>query len=161
MKNNTKIALYIIGGLTLSVGGFLFYDKLKSNKKDGNVNEGGDETNTGGENNTNVDNTIVGDGSNFIPKFPLRDGSQGMTVYIVQSALIKLGQDITLNGVWDEKTYDGIYATDSWIFGFNTICNIGKSCPFVKSNYDKLLQSAYLKGFDYNKAVLEAKAFFK
>lgn len=157
MKKNLKIALYVIGGLTLSLGGFALYKKTKSNKKD----KGGANTAGSGETNTNVDDTIVGNGVGFTPKFPLQNGSEGITVYIVQSALIKLGQNISLTGKWNKETYDAVDDANIWVFGFGTICNFGGGCPFASNNYEKLLKKAVEVGFNFDETLVKAKLFFK
>jgi len=155
MKNNLKIGLYVVGGLTLTIGGLLAYDNFKKAKSNNTEPNKGEDT--------DVDSPINSYAldSGFNAELPIGTGSKGISVYVVQSALIKLGQNIPLNGIWDDKTFNAVSEVDGWGYGYNSVCSFTQRCTLSLDNYNELIKRAISKGLDYDKTVAKAKLYFK
>lgn len=153
MKEKT---LYIIGG---TLGGLVLtyfgYSLWKANKnkelaKRGEIIDTGDKTGTNDENTQSSDEPKESRDS-----FPMRAGTFGYKVSLLQSALNKLGASLTVDGKYGQKTYDAIgeHGELSW-FQWNNLCDFQaiEICYLSKENYDEILAEATKQGWKKEQA---------
>ena len=91
--------------------------------------------------------------------FPLRAGKYGYKVYLLQSALNKLGASLRLDGKFGQATYDAItdYG-DLPFYDWNFTCNFQyiELCVITKQKWDKILSNAKKQGWNEQQAKEDA-----
>jgi len=150
-----KKTLYIVGssamGIALAYFGYDLYRTNKS-KKDAIANKidvKGDEKGKVSE----------GQESSQAKKqskdgFPLKVGAYGFKVFLLQSALNKIGSSLTVDGKFGEKTYDEINVqTKQWNYG----CTFGSICGLDREEYIGILKKATSLGFRQKEVEILAK----
>ena len=76
--------------------------------------------------------------------FPLKVGSYGYKVFVLQSALNKLGASLDIDGKFGSKTYNAILDnTNEW----NLTCRLGNICGLDKEEFDTILKNAEKEGW--------------
>ena len=156
-----KKTLYIIGGSVFGVimGAFAF-KLIKANRDKQNA-QGGIVFDKGDDVGSVDDNTQSSEGSKESrDSFPLKVGSYGYRVSLLQSALNKLGASLTVDGKMGAKTYDAIgeHGGLSWYdwtsigFYVNTL---------NKEEYKEILENATKEGWSEEQAKGVASADWK
>lgn len=85
--------------------------------------------------------------------FPLKVGSYGYKVFMLQSALNKLGASLDIDGKFGTKTYEAILDhTDEW----NFTCRVGSLCGLDKDEFDNILKNAEKEGWQEQLTTVQA-----
>ena len=160
--------LYIVGGSVVGLLlGFMAYKLVRADKKRDRADVNDENLNIPDNESSNevvIDNLPTGQQSSQGAKpsddgFPMRAGKYGYKVYLLQSALNKLGASLTLDGKFGQATYDAI--TDygdlpfyDWNFG----CNFQyiELCVITKQKWDKILSNAKKQGWNEQQAKEDA-----
>ena len=158
-----KKTLYIIGGSVFGVimGAFAF-KLIKANRDKQNA-QGGIVFDKGDDVGSVDDNTQSSEGSKESrDSFPLKVGSYGYKVSLLQSALNTLGSSLTVDGKFGNKTYDAVgeHGELKW-YTWNYACEIGYWCPLPKDGYDDILSNASKEGWSEEQAKGVASADWK
>jgi len=148
--------LYIIGG---TVGGlaltYFVFSLLRANKNK-ILAEKGTSINTGSTTGGTDSNTQSSDErKESRDSFPMRAGSFGYKVSLLQSALNKLGASLTVDGKYGQKTYDAVgeFGELPW-YQWNAVCNlqIVEMCYLSKDDYLDILAEATKQGWKKEQA---------
>jgi len=149
MKEKT---LYIIGG---TIGGLVLtyfgYNLWKANKNK-QLAERGERLETGSTTGSTDSNTQSSDErKESRDSFPLKVGSYGYRVSLLQSALNKLGASLTVDGKMGAKTYDAIgeHGGLSWYDWTSLGLYYNK---LDKEEYKEILQNATNEGWSKEQA---------
>jgi len=149
MKEKT---LYIIGG---TIGGLVLtyfgYNLWKANKNK-QLAERGERLETGSTTGSTDSNTQSSDErKESRDSFPLKVGSYGYRVSLLQSALNKLGASLTVDGKMGAKTYDAIgeHGRLSWYDWTSLGLYYNK---LDKEEYKEILQNATNEGWSKEQA---------
>lgn len=161
---NKKNLYTIAGGLfgiTMGVFAFKIYrayqDKKKSNLASTTFSE---EQNTNTLINGNTQPSIGAKESK--DSLPLKVGSFGYKVSLLQSALNKLGASLTVDGKFGEETYNAIgkHGRLEW-YDWTYACNVGYWCELSQKRYNEILSNATKKGWSKEQAKVEANLNWK
>jgi len=145
-----KKTIYIVGGSVIGIVlAYLGYDLYRTNKSKNEAIE--NKTDGGADEDGGLPD---GQESSKEKKqsrdsFPLKVGSYGFKVFLLQSALNKIGSDLTVDGKFGQKTYDALLDTKQ----LNYFCNIGQFCGVDRAQYLKILSNAKEGG--WNQANIE------
>jgi len=149
MKEKT---LYIIGG---TIGGLVLtyfgYNLWKANKNK-QLAERGERLETGSTTGSTDSNTQSSDErKESRDSFPLKVGSYGYRVSLLQSALNKLGASLTVDGKMGAKTYDAIgeHGGLSWFDWTSLGLYYNK---LDKEEYKEILENATKQGWKKEQA---------
>jgi hypothetical protein len=149
-----KKTIYIVGGSAMGIVlAYFGYDLYRTNKSKNEAIANKIDAPT------NQDGTLLdGQESSKAKKqsrdsFPLKVGSYGFKVFLLQSALNKLGSALTVDGKFGQKTYDALSDTKQWGY----VCNIGQFCGVDKTKYLKILSNAKQDGWNQANVELLSK----
>ena len=157
-----KQTLYIIGGslfgITMGYFAFKIY-RAKQDKKNAEL-EVVVEEEVEGTIDQNTQSSVGAKESR--DSFPLKVGSYGYRVSLLQSALNKLGASLTVDGKMGAETYDAIgeHGGLSW-YDWSIACEVGYWCELDKSNYGEILSNASSQGWSKEQAEGVASADWK
>lgn len=93
--------------------------------------------------------------------FPLKIGSYGFRVSLLQSALNKLGASLTIDGKFGAKTYDAIGEHGGLSWYEWSACRVGYWCGLDKDQYKDILNNASNEGWSKEQAEGVASADWK
>lgn len=148
--------LYIVGG---TLGGLILtyfgYSLWKANKNK-ELAERGERLETGSTTGSTDDNTQSSDArKESRDSFPMRAGSFGYKVSLLQSALNKLGASLTVDGKYGQKTYDAVgeHGGLPW-YQWSYLCNFQavEICYLKKEQYESILAEATKQGWKKEQA---------
>jgi hypothetical protein len=152
-----KPIIYGVAGLGTVIIGYFIYDLLKS-KSDAKKYTA--DLTTPSNSSTKVPLTTGDISSNAAQPsndaYPLKVGSYGAKVFVLQEALNKLGASLNPDGKFGNMTYDAIKALP---FGFGTlnIMCFDYGCMVDYGNWDAIIKKAEAKGFDTSSSWTRAK----
>jgi len=158
MKKNKNL-IFIGGGLLTVLIGYFAYDIVRNLRKKADAKT--NELETKNTENLSSDGTGVGrEGSNSAKtsndQFPLKVGSYGFKVSMLQSALKNLGASIIIDGKFGSKTYDAIGAVGELsYFTWTAPCSFAYNCGLDDDEYSQILNNAKRVGW------IEEEAFSK
>lgn len=160
--------LYIVGGSVVALLlGFMAYKLVRADKRRDSADVNNENLNIPDDESSNevvVENLPSGLQSSQGAKpsndgFPMRAGKYGYKVYLLQSALNKLGASLTLDGKFGQNTYDAIgdYG-DLPFYTWNFTCNFQyiEMCYLGKSDWDMIIDNAKKQGWNEQKAKEDA-----
>lgn len=163
-KLNKKTLIYAGAGLGTVLIGYFIWDLLKINA-DKNKYSQQSQKETGGtsvkKDDLAANESSSGTAQSSNDAYPLKIGSYGAKVFVLQEALNKLGAGLTIDGKFGQNTYNAVQDVD---FGFglgNMLCGIDYGCSVSYSNWEKIVNKAKEKGFDVNVSWTRAKAKWK
>lgn len=149
--------IYIIGGSVLAITLTYFGVKIYQANKDKKSAELEEQDLS---NDNDEKNGVLGAGQqgSQSPKksnnsFPMKVGSYGNRVMILQSALNNLGASLTVDGKFGQNTYKAI---SDYSGEWGRLCRIGFSCGLTKDEYDAVLKKAEINDWDEGKAKILA-----
>jgi hypothetical protein len=165
ISKNTKMMLYGVSTVFGVALLFFGYKLIKGQKDKNNAidpNVGGGSSNSGGSNETSgevvsVDEYVSGQPKPSNDSFPLIVTMEGAKVWVLQSALKQLGQNIPIDGEMGVKTVKALAKVGAYTWGTNTYCALRYNCELSQEQYDDVISEAIEKGFDRDKALAEAK----
>lgn len=144
---------YIVGGsIAVVVVLYFVYDliKTKQNKALATSNE---TTSEGGQG-LNPDQESSQGAKKSQDAFPMKVGSYGYKVSLLQSALNKLGAKLLVDGKLGQSTHKAIYDFgNEWSF----LCYGTYFCELTEEEYNNILAKAINKGWTKSVAEEEAK----
>lgn len=158
-----KQTLYIIGGslfgITMGYFAFKIY-RAKQDKKNAQSGVDFEEEGVEGTIDPNTESSVGAKESR--DSFPLKVGSYGYKVSLLQSALNKLGASITVDGKFGSKTYEAIgeHGGLGWTT-WSVACEVGYWCELKKDNYLEILSNASSEGWSKEQAEGVASADWK
>lgn len=101
--------------------------------------------------------------SNAIPNsndnFPMKVGMYGARVAVLQQALNKLGENLTVDGKFGNKTYDAVRKQGGFSI-FNVTCRVTYGCSLSYDDWLKITAKAVKSGFNMNTAWTNAKKLY-
>ena len=158
-----KQTLYIIGGSLFGITiGYFAFKIYRANRDKKNAIEGVTIENDAIEGiiDENTQSSVGAKESR--DSFPLKVGSYGYRVSLLQSALNKLGASLTVDGKFGAKTYDAIgeHGGLGWTT-WNIGCEVGYWCKLEKGNYLEILSYASSEGWSKEQAEGVASADWK
>lgn len=158
-----KQTLYIIGGSLFGITmGYFAFKIYQANRDKKNAIEGVTIENEGVEGTIDQNTQSSVGAKESRDSFPLKVGSYGYRVSLLQSALNKLGASLTVDGKMGAKTYDavgehgGLGWTD-WTYA----CEVGYWCDMTKERYNEILKNASKEGWSKEQAEGVASADWK
>lgn len=157
---NKKTFIYIGAGLITVIIGYFAFDLIKTNKEAKKFKTSGQkkiDKNTS----LSIDEISSNQAQASNDSYPLKIGSYGAKVFVLQMALNKLGQSLIADGKFGQKTYKAI---NEITFGFgygNILCGIDYRCKVTYNNWQNIIEKAEDKGFDQNQSWTNAKKVWK
>ena len=153
-----------MGGLFTAISGFFIFNLVKGKGASRKAEEGKTETSIDTGDNGDYDLGLGEVGSKDAQRgndtFPLLVGMRGGKIYVLQSALNKLGQNLTLDGSLGQKTYMAITNISGWGFGSNIICSLSKICDLEKSQWENIISKAKQNGFNLENTWKESEKYW-
>lgn len=154
LKNKTFI--YVGAGFVLSIIGYFAYDLIKSNQEAKKFKASGQKK-VDKDTSLGIDeiSSIGAQASN--DSYPLKVGSYGAKVFVLQQALNELGQSAVVDGKFGQKTYKAVNAI-TFGFGYgNILCGLDYGCGVSYDNWNNIIKKAEEKGFNQNQSWTNAK----
>lgn len=147
--------LYIIGGSVLGITLVYFGVQIYKANRDKQLAEKGVRLNLASQDGGTISSVQQGslDPKKSNDGFPIKVGSYGNRVMVLQSALNNLGASLTIDGRFGQSTYNAI-VDNSKEWGF--LCKIGFGCSLSKDEYDSILKQAETNGWDEAQAKVNA-----
>ena len=166
MNKNTKLFLYVFGGIATSTVLVYAYSLLKKKKDlntfnpDSGIAEELEDVGT--ENNqVSVDEVLSGQAVPSRESFPLQIGMYGKNVHVMQQALKKLGYySGSLDGKYGALTDEALDKGGSRYNG--SMCGnwLVGACEVMSSGFSRLMSDAKNQGFDKDLAIVEAEKMY-
>ena len=160
---NKKSALYIGGGILTIVIGYFLYDLIKGNKEAKQYGTIQDQNTN--PNKTTTSLTIDEISSNATKQsndtYPLKIGSYGSKVYVLQDALNTLGASIIVDGRFGQNTYKAVNKISGGFGVANILCKLDYGCSVSYENWNNIITKAEAKGFNTNASWTAAKKTWK
>lgn len=153
MKNKTLY--YVVGGVLTAITGYFVFDLVKGNQTRQNLKSA--QKQKVGENSLAPNELSSTGRKEGKDSYPLKVGSTGANVWVLQEALNKLGQGITVDGVFGQETYNAVQNVPNGFGLLNFTCGIGYACKVTYDNWNDIIAKARLKGFEENASWTRAK----
>ena len=161
MAKLNKTVIYVGAGLATALVGYFIFDLLKTKSDEKKFK-------TIGEKNIGEPTTSLGSGETSSASaqdsndaYPIGVGQYGAKVWVLQEALKKLGQNVTVDGKFGQNTYKAVNAITFGFGGGNFLCRIDYGCKVSYNNWENIIEKASEKGFDVNSAWTNAKKKWK
>ena len=164
-KLNKKTFIYVGAGLATALVGYFAYDLLKTKSDQRKFSTSGNKS-TGNNSGTTGASLGLGETSSASAEdsndaYPIGVGQYGAKVWVLQEALKKLGQNITVDGKFGQNTYKAVNAISFGFGGGNILCGMNYGCKVSYNNWENIINKAKEKGFDVNQAWTNAKKKWK
>ena len=160
MAKLNKTFIIIGAGIATTLIGYYVYDLLRTKSAIKKLDTVGSQK-TVSNNTIAVGETTSNQAQESNDGYPLKIGSYGAKVYVLQDALNKLGSKLTLDGKFGQSTYK---AVNSITFGFglgNVLCGLDYGCTLTFDNWNSIIKKAEEKGFNTNASWTSAKKLWK
>lgn len=161
LNKENKAVLYTTLAVFSGVAVYFIYKLVKGGKSNQIANSTNLSINETKGESTGVDEYVSGTAQPSSDYFPLAVGMRGTKVFVLQSALNKLGQKVNIDGSYGQETYKAVTNVNGWGIGSNTICGLSFKCGLDYDEWNKIIENAKTKGFNVNLAWTEAKKLWK
>lgn len=149
----TKTIYIIAGGVLTAVTGYFVFDLVNANQRKKKL-EGSGQRRVGSLSDDEISSMGKKEGKD---SYPLKVGSTGANVYVLQEALNSLGRDIEVDGIFGEETYNAVNDTPYGFGLLNFTCGIGYACSVTYNNWKDIIEKARKGGFNENASWTNAK----
>lgn len=155
MAVNKKTLIYVGAGLGTALIGYFIFDLVRTNSQAKKFKSQTPRESTAGNVGSNETGSNFASPSN--DKYPLKVGMYGAKVWVLQEALNKLGQNITVDGKFGQQTYSAVQSISNGFGGLNFLCGFDYGCTVTYNNWENIVNKAKEKGLDVNQAWTNAK----
>lgn len=159
---NKKTLMWVGAGLATTIIGYFIIDLLKTKRDAIRYSAPQDKK----VDDKKVDDKKVKLGDNEIGSnkaqpssdaYPLKIGSYGAKVHVLQQALNKLGAGLTVDGKFGQQTHKAVYNVPYGFGGLNLMCGVGYNCEVTYNNWQNIIKKAQDQGLNLDQAWTNAK----